>query len=121
MAKPNRPKMTQATNALAAAEARAHDAPAIDAAAGEPTDADLLEKPKRRPKRILKPSPRVKSSPDAALFVRMTEESLSVIRDLAKREGITVQDLGIYAMQLALDQDEVDAVIEAPPKRRGRI
>ena len=50
----------------------------------------------------------------------MTEESLSVIRDLAKREGITVQDLGIYAMQLALDQYEVDAVIEAPPKRRNR-
>ena len=38
----------------------------------------------------------------------------------AKREGITVQDLGIYAMQLALDQYEVDAVIEAPPKRRNR-
>ena len=99
-----RPPMTAFKSALSAAEARPHDAePQPSQTAGarptraiKATSAPTVPLPPKRRK--------AEAADKAAVFIRVTPESLAAVRALAEAEGLTVQDLGVYALNLALAQ-----------------
>ena len=105
--------MTGFSSALSAVEARPHDAapeapPAAEArpqrAPGPtPTLGVVPPPPKRR---------KAEGADKAAVFIRVTPDSLIAVRELAEAEGITVQDFGVYALNLALAQYGRDPVVK---------
>lgn len=105
-----RPPMTAFKSALSAAEARPHDA--------EPqqTATDQAQPARGKAAASVVPPPPKRRKPDAAdkaaVFIRVTPESLAAVRALAEAEGLTVQDLGVYALNLALAQYGRDPVVK---------
>lgn len=106
-----RPPMTAFKSALSAAEARPHDAePQQDA----PDQANPTRAPKAAASVVPPPPKRRKAdvADKAAVFIRVTPESLAAVRAVAEAEGLTVQDLGVYALNLALAQYGRDPVVK---------
>lgn len=71
-------------------------------ATGEPT---VPLPPKRR---------RDKTADKTAVFIRVTADSLTAVRALAEAEGLTIQDLGVYALNLALAKYGREPAVEGP-------
>lgn len=94
---------------LSLAEVRAHDAEPQPLAVGAPSRPDpplsAIPPPPRRP---------APAADNGTVFIRVTSESLAAVRALAEAEGVTVQDLGVYALNLALVQ------YGRPPVVRGK-
>lgn len=105
-----RPPMTAFKSALSAAEARPHDAELKAAAAAEPAP-----KARKAAGAVIPPPPKrrkAEAADKAAVFIRITPESLAAVRACAEAEGVTVQDLGVYALNLALAQYGRDPVVK---------
>lgn len=105
-----RPPMTAFKSALSAAEARPHDAES------QQTATDQAPPARAKAAASVVPPPPKRRKPDAgdkaAVFIRVTPESLAAVRALAEAEGLTVQDLGVYALNLALAQYGRDPVVK---------
>lgn len=106
-----RPPIKGFNSVLSAAEARPHDAEpkpaAADQAAAPAPKTTAAVVPPPQPKR------RKAESPDkAAVFIRITPESLAAVRACAEAAGVTVQDLGVYALNLALAQYGHEPVVK---------
>lgn len=96
-----RPSLTTFGDVLKRAEARPHNAPSTP---GPGFDTPSLPLPARRR--------RSATVPRSAVFVRVSPASLAALQDLAKAEGLTMQDLGVYALNLALVRFGREPVVE---------